>query len=367
LIHFSLLARRTEVWLSQAEPALRQNQRRMRTMSVTRSSLLFFLLLLTVVAFAQADQAPAFHGLASRAEVTGPRGSFVTEMISLADGTTRFVQIYPPNVPQGRGRVELVVAGGTVAFQRDAKGAFVPGDPGTSSFVLGHDAVRLALAAGSRATRVSRPGPAEMGGGTVTIELADYRRHIGLELPFSATFVHSAAPKDRYVYRYTELLPFRIAPGSPAPSGPTNAALLFERLGDFREIAAAHERVMAAHRASDAKLLTADAAGLSTVSGRGRLSEVKREEQLARMREYLGAIRFSRYEDTVVPVIALSEDGSLAWLACEMEAEGVRTAEGKSEPIAYAFSWVEHYARGSADAQGRRPWSAIGNASSLRP
>ena len=146
--------------MSQADPALRQNQRRMRTMSVTRSSLLFFLLLLTVGAFAQADQAPAFHGLASRAEVTGPRGSFVTEMISLADGTSRFVQIYPPNDPQGRGRVKLVVAGGKLAFQRDAKGAFVPGDPGTSSFVLGHDAVRLALAAGSRATRVSLPGPA---------------------------------------------------------------------------------------------------------------------------------------------------------------------------------------------------------------
>jgi hypothetical protein len=124
---------------------------------------------------------------------------------------------------------------------------------------------------------------------------------------------------------------------------------------------------MAAHRASDAKLLTADAAEFSTVSGRGRLSEVKRAEQLARMSEYLGALRFSRYEDTVVPVIALSEDGSLAWLACEMEAEGVRTLEGKSEPIAYAFSWVEHYARGPADSRGKRPWSAIGNASSLRP
>ena len=326
-----------------------------------RASLIFGLL------FAANIDAADPGGLASRAEVTGPRGNFVTEMISLADGTTRFVQIYPPNDPKGRSRVELLVAGGKLAFQRDAKGAFVPGDPGTRSFVLGHDAVRLALAKGARPARLSLSGPAEMGGGTVTIELADYRRHIGQELPFSATFVHSAAPMDRYVYRYTELLPFRVAPGSPSPGGLTNPALLFERLGDLRDIAAAHERVMTAHRASDAQLLTADAAELSTVSGRGRLSEVKREDQLARMREYLGAIRFSSYEDTVVPVIGMAEDGSLAWLACEMEAEGVHTAEGKSEPIAYAFSWVEHYARGPADAQGRRPWSAIGNASSLRP
>jgi len=326
-----------------------------------RASILFFLLLAANGFAAELD------GLASRAEVTGPRGNFVTEMVSLADGTTRFVQIYPANDPKGRGRVELVIVGGKVAFQRDAKGAFVAADPGTSAFVLGHDAVRLALDKGAQPARLSLAGPAEMGGGTVTIELADYRKHLGLEIPSVAIFVHSAAPKDRFVYRYAELLPFRVAPGSPSPGGLTNPALVFERLGDLRDIAAAHERVMAAHRASDAKLLTADAAELSTVSGRGRLSEVKREEQLARMSEYLGAIRFSRYEDTVVPVIGLSEDGSLAWLACEMEAEGIRTDDGKSEPIAYAFSWVEHYARGPADAQGKRPWSAIGNASSIRP
>jgi len=306
-------------------------------------------------------------GLVSRAEVTGPRGSFVTELISRADGTARFVQIYPPTDPKGRGRVEIVVASGNRAFQRDAKGQFVPAAPGISSFVLGHDAVRHSLAKGSRPAKISQPAPAEMGGGVVTIELADYRQVIGFALPFSATFVHSAAPDDRYVYRYTELLPFLVAPGSPSPADATNPAALFERLGELAEIAAAHERVMAAHRASDAELLTADAAERSTVSGRGRLSEVTRDEQRARMRDYLGAIRFSRYQDTAVPVIALSEDGSLAWLACEMEAEGIRTVEGRSEAIAYAFSWTEFYARGPADAQNRRPWRAIGNSSSQRP
>ncbi len=318
---------------------------------------------------AESDQAPAVSlaGLASRAEVTGPRGTFVTEMVTLADGTARFVQIYPPTDPKKRSRVELVVTAADRAFQRDASGQFVAADPGISAFVRGHDAVRLALAKGTRPTSLSLPAPAEMGGGNVTIELAEYRQVTGLELPFSATFVHSATPNDRFIYRYGALLPFRIAPGSPSPADEPDPAMLFERLGDLGEIATAHERVMAAHRASDAQMLTADAAALSTVSGRGRLSEVKREEQSARMREYLGAIRFSRYADTAVPVIALSSDGSLAWLACEMEAEGVRTTEGKSEPAAYAFSWVEQYARGSADALGHRPWRAIGNASSQRP
>lgn len=306
-------------------------------------------------------------GLVSRAEVAGPRGTFVAELVSRADGTARFVQIYPPEDPKRRGRVEIVVASADRAFQRDEKRQFVAGPPGMSSFVLGHDAVRLALAKGSRPAKISLPAPAEMGGGMVTIELGDYRQIIGLDVPFSATFIHSAAPKDRYVYRYTALLPFRVAPGSPAPANATNPAHLFERLGDLAEIATAHERVMAAHRASDAALLTANAAERATISGRGRLSEATREEQQERMRGYLGAMRFSRYQDTAVPVIALAEDGTLAWLACEMDAEGIHTAEGRSEPVAYGFSWTEFYARGPVDAQGRRAWHAIGNSSNERP
>ena len=320
-----------------------------------------------VAAESDKPSAPMLEGLASRAAVTGPRGTFVTEMVTLADGTARFVQVYPPDDPKKRVRVELVVAQGNHAFQRGADGKFIAAEPGTAAFVRGHDAVRLALARGSKPATISQAAPPEMGGGTVSIELSDYRRVIDFEIPFTVVFVHSAAPNDRFVYRYTSVLPFRVAPGSPSPGGVTDAALLFDRLGDLGELAAMHERVMAAHRASDATMLTADAAERATVSGRGRLSEVKRDEQLAHMREYLGSIRFSRYADTTVPVIALSDDGSLAWLGCEMDAAGLRTVDGKSEPIAYGFSWVEQYARGEADTQGKRPWRAIGNASNQRP
>lgn len=320
---------------------------------------------LTLLLAATAAQAGSLEGLVSRAEVTGPRGSFVTEMVSLADGTARFVQTYPADDPRRRGPVELLTLPAGRAFQRSDKGEFEAAAAGIASFVLGHDAPRLAIAAGTRPASISVPAPVETGGGTVTITLADYRRVIDFELPFTATFVHSAAPDDRYVYRYTELLPFRVAPGSAAPAGEQNPAKLMERLADLANLARAHERVMAAHRAGDATMLIADAAERSTISGTGRLSQTTRDEQLARMRNYLGSIRFSRYEDTAVPVIALSRDGTLAWLACEMQAEGHRDAGGKNEPIAYGFSWVEHYAR-DPDSKDRR-WTSIGIASSQRP
>jgi hypothetical protein len=332
------------------------------------------LLLLVAPGFAAAGFAsdPAtqtLHGLASRAEVSGPRGAFVTEIVSLSDGTARFVQVHPAP----RGRVELVVVSGERAFERDEKGVFVAAKPGTAAFVLGHDAPRLAREAranargGARPARLELPQSPEAGGGSVSVDLDDWRHAAGLELPFRATFVHSAKPGDRYVYRYTKLLPFRVAPGSPLPDGAIDPETLFERLGDLGELASRHEEVMAAHRASDAGRLLAGTADLSTVSGRGRLSQSRRQEELARLSAYLGAIRFSRYEDTAMPVVAVSADGTLGWLACEMEAEGTRTAEGKSGPIAYAFSWVELYARAPGGAEGAPRWRAIGNASSQRP
>lgn len=311
---------------------------------------------------------PALDGLASHAEVTGPRGTFTTDMVSLADGTTRFVQRHPAP----RGTTELLALGER-AFERDGKGAFVPSQPAIASFVLGHDVPRLAhaklreLPSGERPARLEIATPPELRGGTVTIELGDWRKVAGFELPFAATFVHSAAPEDRYLYRYTAVLPFRVAPGSPLPGGAAAPTALFDRLGDFGEIAFLHETAMAAHRASDAALLTVGAAERSTISGRGRLSEATREATEARMREYLGSIRFSRYEDTAVPVVAVSADGTLGWLACEMEAEGVRTENGASTPIAYAFSWVELYSKVPDGDQSVLRWRSIGNASSQRP
>jgi hypothetical protein len=146
------------------------------------------------------------------------------------------------------------------------------------------------------------------------------------------------------------------------PVEESDPSVMFDRLGDLGELAAAHERVMAAHRASDAAALTANGAEISTISGRGRLTSSTLTEFRDRMGGYLGSIRFTRYEDTAVPVIALSIDGTLGWLACEMEAEGTSTTDGKSEPLAYAFSWVELSAKKADGA-----WQSIGNASSQRP
>ncbi|MEO7794951.1 MAG: hypothetical protein ABIV06_09280 [Thermoanaerobaculia bacterium] len=333
----------------------------------------------------------AIAGLAARAEATGPRGPFVSEMLSLADGTARF------RLTKDGDTTERLATGGKI-WQRShaagsaAVGAAEPAEAAMIGFVRGHEIHRMLLdierrfRADSRATAtgcVALLGPddlpatmcvamgsalpatielglpAAMGGGSTTIELADWRRLHGVWLPYAVNFLHAG---ERHTYRYTAVLPFRLAPGAVLPAAPGE---LLARLDDLEALAAAHERGLEAHRRSDLRMLLDGASERSVESGRGVLRETGRDDLAARLGPYLAGIRFSRYEDVALPIVAVSADGTLGWLACQIEAAGTtRVAEESKqgpEAIAYGFSWVELYAM-----QGGR-WQAIGNASSARP
>lgn len=333
------------------------------------------------------DARQALAGISARAEASGPRGAFASEMISLSDGTARF------RLGMASGNTDLLVAAGT-PYLRSGAGALESADAAMAGFLRGHEVHRMLLDLEQRfrsGARATQPGclallgpddlpvticreagvdlprtielelPAALGGGSTTIELGDWRNLHGVRLPFAADFLHAG---ERHTYRYTEVLPFRLAPGTALPPAGAPEAL-FARLGDLAGLAAAHARTLEAHRRSDVRLLLADAAEASTVSGRGRLSASSREELAARLGPYLESIDFTRYEDVAVPVVAVSADGTLGWLACQIEAAGssrvAKLADGSPEPIAYGFSWLELY------AQAEGTWQNIGNASSARP
>lgn len=327
------------------------------------------------------------EGLLAVAEASGPRGTFTSEMISLADGTARF------RLVREGGATELLVAGGRVWRRPAGGGALVEAPSEMAAFVRGHEVHRMLVdletrfrAAGAAEpdgclpiagadglgaricgsgegdpppvppTRIVLDGSEASGGEPVAIQLADWRELLGVRLPFAADFLHAG---ERHAYRYVEVLPFRLSPGTALPTAPD---ALFARLGDLAALVRAHERVLAAHRASDVERLLADEGERSLEAGRGVLSDSGREAIRAKLGPYLRSIRFARYEDVAVPTVAVADDGSLGWLACQIEAEGDRTlADGAREPVAYGFTWVELYAR---TPEG---WRRAGNASSPRP
>jgi hypothetical protein len=343
-------------------------------------------------AIGPAELRHAIEGIYARAEGEGPRGAFVNEIVSLADGRVRFRQT------KAGVATDLVVGSGGGGAPQMRSGsleggplpAFAAADPAMASFVRGHEIHRMLLDLDRRfradartaaegcvalrggddlAVTVCRGGengppatielelPAALSGGSTRIELSDWRKLHELRLPFGAVLLHAG---ERHTYRYTAVLPFRLSPGGALPAEP---AALFDRLGDLAELAAAHERLLEAHRRSDVALFFADAAERSLDSGRGRLTDTGRDRLAARLGPYLAGIRFSRYEDVALPAVAVSADGSLGWLACQIEAAG-STRDPVPAPVAYGFSWVELYARNAGT--GDR-WQIVGNASSARP
>lgn len=332
---------------------------------------------LVLLAPLAAADTPLFEGILSRAEVTGPTGTSSMEIVALEDGRARLLQLRPGSrvellvTPAGAWMATVAIApparrlhpspfGSGYEFHREEGGEharLVPAGEAEAAFVAGHAVHRMVLARGGRPDRLEL-APAATKGSAVVIELGDWRERLGVALPFEATF---RSDGKEWRHRYDAVLPFRIAPGAALPGDPADLAA---RLADLGDLAAAHERVMEAHRRSDATALVADEAEAGTVSGRGTLSGSTRAALRTRMEGYLGGIHFTRYEDTEVPVIAVATDGSLGWLACAMEAEGERHEGEGREEVRYAFSWVELYAR-APDAPGR--WLRIGNASSERP
>lgn len=322
----------------------------------------------------------AIGGVATRAIGVGPRGSFVTEIVALADGTTRFVQT------SGGATTELLVTGGRV-FARGADGRFEEAPAAALEVAHGHAVQRLLLDLDLSPAGELRPdgcqeriGPDDLalvvcaeggsgpvgrleialagsgGGERIVVELDDWRRELDVSLPRLVTFVQGG---DRFVHRIVALHPFRLAPGTSLPAEP---AALAGRLADLAALAASHAGVIEAHLRGDVDRLLADAAEIGTVARRGELVETSREQTRERLGAYLAATRFQRYQDVVVPVVGVAHDGSLGWLGCQIEAEGEqRDAEGRVEPFAYGFSWVELFARGPEG------WRNVGNASSPRP
>ncbi len=328
----------------------------------------------------------AIGGIAAQAEASGPRGAFRSEVLSLTGDSARF------RLTKGAEATEILLAAGKPFQRAAAGGGFEAADAALASFVRGHEVHRMLLDLEQRFrpdARAVEPGclalrgpdglavtlcragtgelpgtialelPAAAGGGNVTLELGDWRSLPSapeVQLPFTVDFLHGS---ERHTYRYTTVLPFRLAPGIALPEAPD---ALFARLDDLAALAAAHERVLEAHRRSDVALLLADAFERSLSSGRGALKETGRSELAARLGPYFESTRFSRYDDVVTPALALSADGTLGWVACQIEAAGLQQQPpGPPQAIAFGFSWIELYARHEGG------WQAIGNASSARP
>jgi hypothetical protein len=308
---------------------------------------------LVLLGLPSASCADTTWNIATHADCTGPDGShYYTEIISLNDGTVRFTQ--GDSLPNN----EYLIHKGLAYEAAEDGRTFRPTTENLIEFVQGHDIHRMILD-----LPVEEPRPerfvfeiaAENGGGEVVIELSDWRPVLQLELPHKAVIIHD---NEHFTFQFTEILPFHLAPHTTIPD---DAKVAFDRLGDMHQIAALHERGMAAHRATDVEMLLEDMGPTSVISSRGRLFTSNKQSDREMFEPYFAQTSFEYYADVKVPVIDLAADGSLGWLACEIEASETEVDEsGASSVVEFGYSWVELLTK----TDGR--WFRVGNSSSER-
>ena len=93
---------------------------------------------------------------------------------------------------------------------------------------------------------------------------------------------------------------------------------------------------------------------------RGEMSSPSKQELRDFLGPYLAAAKFEFYRDKVPPLVKVSQDGTLGWVAAQIEARGQTVgADGQARPIEAEFAWIELYERRGDE------WVSIGNATSF--
>ena len=125
---------------------------------------------------------------------------------------------------------------------------------------------------------------------------------------------------------------------------------------------ALHQRDIEAHLKGDAEWLAGHSSDSFFSVDRGEVSFPSAAEREAMFRSYLGATTFTEYRDLREPVVRVSDDGSLAWMAVQVKVAGAqKDASGGERPLEFVSAWVMLYEKRDGE------WVRAGVASTFKP
>jgi hypothetical protein len=130
-----------------------------------------------------------------------------------------------------------------------------------------------------------------------------------------------------------------IACRAPAPRAPSS---------DESALRAAHEAILAHHRARDWKAM--EGSGVVLDVGNGGIHRITPESRRAHFQRYFERAEFTRYEDLVPPIVHVSPDDTTGWVIAQVRVEGTyREDTGVRSPLDTTWSWVELYERAGGE------------------
>jgi len=107
-----------------------------------------------------------------------------------------------------------------------------------------------------------------------------------------------------------------------------------------------HQRDIKAHLAGDLEWLAGHSSdGFFSVDS-GEIGFPPASEREEMFRSYLGRTTFTEYRDLRPPLVRVSDDGSLAWMAVQVKVAGTqKDAKGVERPLEFVSAWVMLYER----------------------
>ena len=111
------------------------------------------------------------------------------------------------------------------------------------------------------------------------------------------------------------------------------------------EALAAHETTRQAHLRGDAALLASRVADTLVLADNGAVRVQSNAEVAQFFTGYFKRTRYAQWRDTKPPVVAISPDGQMAWMAVELVARYTRADKPNDGEKTFKSSWIATYKR----------------------
>jgi hypothetical protein len=112
-----------------------------------------------------------------------------------------------------------------------------------------------------------------------------------------------------------------------------------------QELLSLHEMTRAAHLRGDAAAIADNIGDELLMADNGTIRRQSKAEVEQFFTGYLKRVRYSQWSDVSPPVVTVSPDGNMAWMAVEVEAKYASADKPAEGQKSFKSSWIATYAR----------------------
>ena len=125
------------------------------------------------------------------------------------------------------------------------------------------------------------------------------------------------------------------------------------------ELKAAHETARRAHLEGDAELMAPGMADQIALVSNGNLSVNSKEKMISFFKGYFAKVQYLEWSDAAPPMINVSPDGRIGWMAVQVRARYLERAKPEAGEKRFRSSWIATYQRVGCK------WKMTGNSSAV--